>query len=149
MSSPIRMDASALRVRLYDVLKHVDAPVEITRNGRVVAVLSAPKPSAVHAKPQYDPRRLARICARNKVSKLSLFGSVTRDDFGPDSDVDVLVHLTPGARRTLSSHCALAEALDDLFGRPADLHYADTLAAIGNAHLQAEIASDLKVIYEA
>lgn len=39
---------------------------------------------------------LRAICLRHKIRKLSLFGSVLRDDFGPDSDVDVLVEFQPG-----------------------------------------------------
>lgn len=41
---------------------------------------------------------VAEFCRRNKIRKLSLFGSVLRDDFRPDSDVDVLVEFEPEAR---------------------------------------------------
>ena len=40
--------------------------------------------------------RIAEFCQRHRIRKLSLFGSVLRDDFGPDSDVDVLVEFEPG-----------------------------------------------------
>jgi len=40
--------------------------------------------------------KLAEFCQRNYIRKLSFFGSVLRDDFGPDSDVDVLVEFEPG-----------------------------------------------------
>ena len=43
-----------------------------------------------------DHERLARFCRSNYIRKLALFGSVLRDDFGPDSDVDVLVEFEPG-----------------------------------------------------
>ena len=42
-----------------------------------------------------DRDRLAEVCRRHRVRRLSLFGSVLRDDFRPDSDVDVLVEYTP------------------------------------------------------
>ena len=42
--------------------------------------------------------RIAEFCKRNRVRRLSLFGSVLRKDFGPDSDVDILVEFEPGAR---------------------------------------------------
>jgi predicted nucleotidyltransferase len=41
---------------------------------------------------------LAEFCRRNHVRRLSLFGSVLREDFGPDSDVDILVEFEPGTR---------------------------------------------------
>lgn len=41
---------------------------------------------------------LAAFCRRNRIRRLALFGSVLRDDFGPNSDVDVLVEFEPGAR---------------------------------------------------
>ena len=47
--------------------------------------------------------RIAAFCKRWRVAELALCGSVVRDDFGPDSDVDVLVSFDPGARRTLRS----------------------------------------------
>jgi predicted nucleotidyltransferase len=40
--------------------------------------------------------KVARFCQRHHIRRLALFGSVLRDDFGPDSDVDVLVEFTPG-----------------------------------------------------
>src|SRR2546425_188341 len=43
-----------------------------------------------------DRERIAEFCRRNRIRKLALFGSVLRDDFGPDSDVDVLVEFEPG-----------------------------------------------------
>ena len=43
-----------------------------------------------------DQAQLARFCRRHYIRRLSLFGSVLREDFGPDSDVDVLVEFEPG-----------------------------------------------------
>jgi predicted nucleotidyltransferase len=43
-----------------------------------------------------QPEKLAEFCRKNRIKKLSLFGSVLRDDFGPDSDIDVLVEFEPG-----------------------------------------------------
>jgi len=41
-------------------------------------------------------QKIAEFCRRNHIRKLSLFGSVLRGDFGPDSDIDVLVEFVPG-----------------------------------------------------
>ena len=43
-----------------------------------------------------DREKIAEFCRKYHVRKLALFGSVLRDDFGPDSDVDVLMEFTPG-----------------------------------------------------
>ncbi len=45
---------------------------------------------------EVDRAALAEFCRANHIRKLSLFGSVLRDDFGPESDVDVLVEFEPG-----------------------------------------------------
>ncbi len=45
--------------------------------------------------------RLAEFCRRNHIQRLSLFGSILRDDFGPDSDVDFLVEFEPGQTPSL------------------------------------------------
>ncbi|MGD0090627.1 MAG: nucleotidyltransferase family protein [Planctomycetota bacterium] len=45
---------------------------------------------------QLDREKLAEFCRKNHIRKLALFGSVLRDDFRPDSDVDVLVEFEPG-----------------------------------------------------
>ena len=44
---------------------------------------------------------LAALCARWQVSELALFGSVLRPDYGPESDIDILVRFRPEARHTL------------------------------------------------
>ena len=61
------------------------------------------------------------FCERWGVSELALFGSVLRGDFGPDSDVDVLVAFLPGVRRGLIDVMRMEEELEQLFGRKADL----------------------------
>lgn len=43
-----------------------------------------------------DRDKIAEFCRRNHIRRLALFGSVLRDDFGPESDVDVLVEFEPG-----------------------------------------------------
>ena len=65
--------------------------------------------------------QLAEFCRRHHVRRLALFGSVLRDDFTPDSDVDVLVEFEPG--KTPGWHfVAVADELADILGRKVDLH---------------------------
>ena len=65
--------------------------------------------------------RLAEFCRRNHIRQLSLFGSVLRDDFRPDSDVDVLVEFEPGVRIGMFALSEMQEELAALFHRPVDL----------------------------
>ena len=68
-----------------------------------------------------DRATIADFCRRWKISELALFGSVLRDDFRPDSDVDVLVTFAMGANWTLLDHIAMAEELSRQLERKVDL----------------------------
>jgi predicted nucleotidyltransferase len=61
------------------------------------------------------------FCRRNHIRRLALFGSVLRDDFGPDSDVDVLIEFEPGTRVGLRFF-GMEQELSDLLGRKVDLN---------------------------
>jgi len=65
--------------------------------------------------------KIAGFCKKWKIVELSLFGSVLRDDFRPDSDVDVLVTFGPGADWSLFDHVAMEEELSAIFGRKVDI----------------------------
>jgi predicted nucleotidyltransferase len=64
---------------------------------------------------------LAEFCRKHHVRKLALFGSVLRDDFRPDSDVDVLVEFEPGTRAGYLKLAGMELELSDLVGRKVDL----------------------------
>ena len=64
---------------------------------------------------------IAAFCERWQVTELALFGSVLRDDFGPESDIDVLVSFEDSARHTLFDMVRMEEQLKVLFGREVDL----------------------------
>ena len=66
--------------------------------------------------------QIAEYCKRNRVRRLSLFGSVLREDFGPDSDVDVLVEFLPGTRIGLIRLSGLEIELSNIIGRKVDLN---------------------------
>ena len=65
---------------------------------------------------------LAALCARHGVRRLAFFGAVLRDDFGPDSDIDILVEFEPSARVTYFTLARLESDLGGLLGRRADVH---------------------------
>lgn len=72
-------------------------------------------------KPTIPKTQLAEFCRRNHIRSLSLFGSVLRDDFGPQSDIDVLVEFEPGHVPGLRL-IRLQDELSSLFGgRRVDL----------------------------
>ena len=66
-------------------------------------------------------REIEAFCKKWKVAELSLFGSALRDDFRPDSDVDVLVDFAPGAAWTLVETIEMEAELARLVGRRVDL----------------------------
>lgn len=68
-----------------------------------------------------DKQKLAEFARRNRIRRLALFGSVLREDFRPDSDVDVLVEFEPDARIGLLGMAALEMELSELLGRKVDL----------------------------
>ena len=73
--------------------------------------------------PKIDiPReKLAEFCRRHRIRKLALFGSVLRDDFGPESDIDLLVEFEDNARVGLISLSPMELELGGLLGRKVDL----------------------------
>ena len=66
--------------------------------------------------------RIAEFWRRNQIRRLSLFGSVLREDFGPDSDVDILVEFEPGTRVGLIRLSGLELELGTIVGRKVDLN---------------------------
>ena len=76
------------------------------------------------------PRReVAEFCQRHHIKKLSLFGSVLREDFRPDSDIDVLVEFEPGRTPGFLGLVAMEFELSKLFGgRRVDMRTAEELS---------------------
>jgi len=60
--------------------------------------------------------KIEEFCLRNRIRKLALFGSVLRDDFSPESDIDVLVEFEPGARVGFFELYDLEQELSGIFG---------------------------------
>ena len=90
--------------------------------------------------------RIAEFCRRWRVVELSLFGSVLRDDFRPDSDVDVLVTFAPDAEVSLWDWGPMQDELAAIFGRKVDLVEKD---AITNPFRREAILHSYEVVYGA
>ena len=90
--------------------------------------------------------RIAAFCERWKITEFALFGSVLREDFRPDSDVDVLVSFQPRAPWSLWDLVEMQEELGAIFGRPVDLIEKEGLR---NPYRRHEILSTRRVVYAA
>ena len=73
------------------------------------------------AKLAVDQEKVSSFCRRWKIVELSFFGSVLRDDFRPDSDIDVLVSFAKDAEWSLFDHLAMEEELSAILSRKVDL----------------------------
>jgi predicted nucleotidyltransferase len=89
--------------------------------------------------------RLAEFCRRHRVRRLALFGSVLGDDFGPDSDVDVLVEFEDGARIGLFGLTRMELELSEILGRKADLNTPGFLSD----YYRDQVLADAEVVYAA
>jgi predicted nucleotidyltransferase len=74
-----------------------------------------------------DRQRVADFCRRHHVRRLALFGSVLRDDFGPGSDVDILVEFEAGHIPGFAL-VTLEDELSAMVGRKVDLHTPGSLS---------------------
>lgn len=70
---------------------------------------------------QVDDEALAEFATRHLIRRLAAFGSVLRNDFGPDSDIDVLVEFQPGQAPGLVGLAAMELELGALIGREVEL----------------------------
>jgi len=95
-------------------------------------------------KVRIDRQKIAELCRRYGVAELALFGSVLRDDFRPDSDVDVLVSFGPAAKISLLELAELRADLNDLFGREVDLV---ERAGLRNPFRRRAVLSTAEVVY--
>ena len=93
--------------------------------------------------------QLTEFCQRWKVRELALFGSVLRDDFRPDSDVDILITFAPGAKRGVFVLAQMQEELETLFGREVDLVSKRAIERSQNWIRRQNILEFAQVIYAA
>ena len=114
-------------------------PVKSNAFGRMLPEPAIPIPT----------EQLGELCRRWNVQELALFGSVLRDDFRPDSDVDVLVRFHPAARWSLFDIGGMLEELSALFGRKVDLVERESIERSRNPIRRRHILENHRVIYAA
>jgi len=98
----------------------------------------------MNAKLSLPKEKIEEFCLRWKIVEFSLFGSVLRDDFDLDSDVDILVSLSEDADLDLYDWIAMIEELEEIFGRKVDLVEKSTLR---NPFRRSAILTNREIIY--
>ena len=92
-------------------------------------------------------KHIVDFCRRWRISELALFGSVLRDDFDPDSDLDILVMFAPEADWSLLDHVRMEQELEGLLGRKIDLLSKRAVAQSHNWIRRQEILNTAEVVY--
>jgi uncharacterized protein len=90
--------------------------------------------------------QIEAFCRKHEISEMALFGSVLRDDFRPESDIDVLVSFSPAANHSLLDHLHMERELAGLLGRSVDMVEKE---AVENPFVRRQIRSNLALIYAA
>jgi predicted nucleotidyltransferase len=95
---------------------------------------------------QIPLKQVEDFCRRWKIKEFALFGSVLREDFHPDSDIDVLVSFEPNGGITFDNRVEMLDELAVIFGREVDMVEKD---AIRNPFRRHEILTTKEVVYAA
>ena len=106
----------------------------------IKAILQAKKPYLAQ-----DP--IAAFCRRWRIRELAVFGSALREDFGPHSDLDILVAFEPDAEWSLLDHVRMEQELEALLGRAVDLVSKRAVEHSHNWILRREILDTAEVVY--
>lgn len=93
--------------------------------------------------------KIADFCRCWKIIEFALFGSILREDFSPESDIDVLVSFASDARWSLLDHVEMQEELKVIFGRNVDLISKRGIEQSHNPIRRKEILESAEVIYVA
>jgi len=88
---------------------------------------------------------IADFCRRNRIQRLSFFGSVLRDDFTPQSDIDVLIEFETGAKVGFIRFAGIAIELEEILGHRIDLNTPNGLSR----YFRDEVISQSEVMYDA
>lgn len=93
--------------------------------------------------------QVAEFCRRWKITEFALFGSVLREDFGSDSDVDVLVRFAPDSEWSLLDIVAMEDELKQIFGRDVDVIEREAVEESRNWIRRRHILEHHQVVYAA
>jgi len=96
-----------------------------------------------------SPAELETLCKKWHLTELALFGSILRDDFRPDSDIDLLASFSPSFHRGLTETLQIRDDFTALFSRKIDLVIKDAIERSPNWIRRQEILETAQVIYVA
>ena len=102
----------------------------------------------VRARLGITDNELVEFCQRWQITELSLFGSVLRDDFRPDSYVDLLVKYAPNVHRRLADHTRMEEELAEILGKKVDLCSKLGVENSRNWIIRNNILGSAEIVYE-
>ena len=91
--------------------------------------------------------QIAGFCCRWNIARLEVFGSVLRDDFRPDSDLDLVATYAPQARWSLFDRVRMKFELEDMLGREVDLLNRRALEKAGSRKRAAAILAQTQTLY--
>lgn len=92
---------------------------------------------------------ISSFCRKWSITELAFFGSVLRDDFGPDSDIDVLVVFAPEAKHSLFDKVRMEDELEQIFKRTVDLVSRRAIESSENYLRRRAILDTAKAVYVA
>ena len=90
---------------------------------------------------------ISDFCQRWRITEFALFGSILRDDFGAESDLDILVAFAPDADWSLLDHVKMEQELEALLGRKVDLLSRRSVERSHNWLRRKEILDTAEVVY--
>ncbi|MDJ0581007.1 nucleotidyltransferase domain-containing protein [Crocosphaera sp.] len=105
--------------------------------------------SEIYQRLQVNAEQLKQFCKSNYIAELAVFGSILRDDFSVNSDVDLLITYLPSAPRGLLEKIQLKEKFENLFHRPVDLISKISIENSSNWIKRQNILNHSEVIYYA
>ncbi|MEN6611788.1 MAG: nucleotidyltransferase family protein [Methanoregulaceae archaeon] len=98
---------------------------------------------------QSREKKIEEFCKKWNVRELLVFGSVARDDFRPESDIDLVVDFQPGSVHTLLHLARMEEELEQVFSRPVDLITRQALELSRNHIRKRSILTTMVPVYVA
>ena len=94
---------------------------------------------------QINREQIAEFCRRHHICRFAFFGSVLRDDFRPESDVDVLIEFEPGHVPGLIRLMSMQLEFSDMIGREADFRLPGDLSIL----FRDRVVAEAEVLYAA
>ncbi len=94
-------------------------------------------------------KEIVAFCERWNIAELAFFGSVLRDDFSPESDIDVLIDLHPETSHSISNILCMERELGNILGREVDLVFRPDVERSRNYIRREAVLKSAQVFYEA